>query len=144
MIFPPHSVLLAYASLFDAALWIVVLRIVGPALSLQMALQLPAFARIGCQFLGQEQQARWADRGDDGQCGGPKVESYHALARLVFGLLQRMTFENELHRIHTAAAVGASCLGRGGWLAQLAHVLDKMLQSVEDNFLSPVYPCRDL
>jgi hypothetical protein len=142
--FPPHTVLLASASLFDAALCIVVLRVVGPALSLQLALQPPACARIGRQFLGQEQQARWADLGDDGQCGGPKVESYHALAGHVCGLLQRMTFENELHRIHTAAAVGASCLGRGGWLAQQAHVLDALLQSVVDDFVLPVDQGRDL
>jgi hypothetical protein len=55
--FPPHTVLLAAASFVDAALCIVVLRIVGPTLALQMALQPPAFARIGCQFLGKQQQA---------------------------------------------------------------------------------------
>ena len=92
-----------------------------------MALQPPACARIGGQFLGQQQQARWADLGDDGQGGGPQVESYHALAGPVFGFLQRMTFENELHTVHQATAVGASCLGRGGWLAQQAHVLDALL-----------------
>src|SRR6266852_3660075 len=46
--FPPHTVLLAFVSFFDAAFGIVVLGIVGPTLSLQMALQLAAFARIGC------------------------------------------------------------------------------------------------
>src|SRR6266849_9786083 len=122
--FPPHTVLLASTSFFDAALYIVVLGIVGPTLALQMALQPPACARIGCQFLGQQQQARRADLGDDGQRGGPQIESHRSLAGPVCGFLQRMTFENELHRIHQAAADGASCLGRGGWLAQQAHVLD--------------------
>src|SRR5712692_8437047 len=124
---PPHAPSLASTSFFDAALCIVVLGIVGPTLSLQMALQPPACARIGCQFLGQQQQARRADLGDDGQRGGPQIESHRSLAGPVCGFLQRMTFENELHRIHQAAAVGASCLGRGGWLAQQAHVLDALL-----------------
>src|SRR5260370_40804524 len=66
----PHTVLLASTSFFDAALCIVVLRIVGPALPLQVALQPPARARIGSQFLGQEQQARRALLRDNGQRSG--------------------------------------------------------------------------
>src|SRR6266852_3529204 len=135
--FPPHASSLAL-SFFDAALCIVVLGIVGSTLSLQMALQPAALACIGRQFLGQQQQARRADLGDDGQRGGPQVESYRALAGPVCGFLQRMTFEDELHRIHQAAAVGASCLGRGGWLAQQAHVLDTLLESVVDHLVLPV------
>src|SRR6266852_5647885 len=124
---PPHALPLDFASFFDAALCIVVLGIVGPTLSLQVALQPAACARIGCQFLGQEQQARRADLGDDGQRGGPQVESYRSLAGPVCGFLQRITFENELHRVHEAPTVGSLCLGRGGWLAQQAHVLDALL-----------------
>src|SRR5260370_27446352 len=49
--FTPHPSPLAL-SFFDAALCIVVLGVVGPALPLQMALQPAALARIGRQFLG--------------------------------------------------------------------------------------------
>jgi len=55
-----------------------------------------------------------------------------------------MIFENELHRIHEAAAVGASCLGRGGPPAQQAHVLDALLESVVDDFVLPVDQGWDL
>jgi len=140
---PPHAPPLASTSFFDAALCIVVLGVVGPALPLQMALQPPALARIGSQFLGQEQQACRALLRDNGHRRGPEIESYHALAGHVFGFLQGMTFENELHRIHKAAAVGASCLGRGGALAQQAHVLDALLQSVVDHLVLPVDQGRD-
>ena len=76
--------------------------------------------------------------------GGPQVESYHALAGPVFGFLQRMTFENKLHTVHQATAVGALCLGRGGWLAQQAHVLDALLEFVVDHFVLPIDQGRDL
>src|SRR5258708_20892334 len=98
--FPPHTVLLAFVSFFDAALCIVVLGIVGPTLSLQMALQPAACARIGCQFLGQGQQSRRAALRGHGHPGRPQVESYRSLAGPVCAVLQRMTFEGELHRIH--------------------------------------------
>jgi hypothetical protein len=141
--FPPHTPLLAFVSFFDAALCIIVLGIVGPALPLQVALQPAALARIGRQFLGQQQQVCWTDLGDDGQRRGPQIESHRALARPVFRFLQRMTFQYELHRVHEAPAVGASCLGRGGWLAQQAHVLDALLESVVDHLVLPVDQGRD-
>jgi hypothetical protein len=111
--FPPHAPPLAAPSFFDAALRIVVLGIVDPSLSLQMALQPSACARIGCQFLGQQQQARRADRGDDSQRGGPKVESHCSLARHVFAFLERVTLQNKLHTVHEAPTVGTLCQGRG-------------------------------
>src|SRR5712692_4508015 len=97
---PPHAPPLAFVSFFDAALCIVVLGIVGPTLSLQMALQPAACARIGCQFLGQQQQARRADLGDDGQRGGPQIESHRPFARPVCGFLQGMTLQYDQHRVH--------------------------------------------
>ncbi len=135
---PPHASSQASASFFDAAFGIVVRLIVGPTLPLQMALQPTVRARIGCQFLGQEQQARQALLRDNGQCRWPQIESHRSLARHVFGFLQGMTFENELDRVHQAPTVGSLCPGRGGSLAQQAHVLDAALEGVVDDFVLPV------
>src|SRR6266849_2303350 len=141
---PPHAPPLASTSFFDTALCIVVLGIVGPALPLQMALQPAACARIGRQFLGQEQQARRALLRDNGHRRGSQIESHRPFARPVLWFLQRMAFENKLHRVHEAPAVGASCLGRGGSLTEQAHVLDALLQSVVDHLVLPVDQGRDL
>ena len=141
---PPHAAPLASASFFDAALRIVVLGIVGPSLPLQMALQPPASALIGCQFLGQEQPARWALPRYDGQRGWPQVESYRSLARRIFGLLQRVPLENELHTVHEAPTVGTLCQGRGCPMPEQTYVLDALLQSVVDRLVLPVNQDRDL
>ena len=142
--FPPHAPPLAAASCFDAPLRVVVLGIVGPSLSLQMTLQSPARARIGCQFLGEEQQARRADLGHDGQRGRSQVESHRSLARQVFGLLQGVPRQNELHTVHEAPTVGTLCLGRGCPMPEQAHVLDTLLQSVVDHLILPVDQSRNL
>jgi hypothetical protein len=140
---PPHASPLAL-SFFDAALCIVVLGVVGPALPLQVALQPAALACIGRQFLGQEQQARRADLGDNGQRRGPQIESHRPFARPVCGFLQGMTFQDELHRVYEAPTVSSLCLGRGGWLAQQAHVLDALPQPMVDDFVLPVDQGGDL
>src|SRR5713101_7107526 len=69
---------------------------------------------------------------------GSQIESHRPFARPVLWFLQRMAFENKLHRVHEAPAVGASCLGRGGSLTEQAHVLDALQQSVVDHLVLPV------
>ena len=141
---PPHAAPLASASFFDAALRIVVLGIVGTTLPLQMALQPTACASIGCQFLGKQQQARWALPRYDGQRGRSQVESYCSLARRILGLLQGVPLENELHTVHEAPTVGALCQVRGCPMPEQTHVLDALLQSVVDHLVLPVDQDREM
>ncbi len=124
---PPHASPLASAAFADAAFLIVMLLIVGTTLPLQMSLQPAARARVGRQFLSEEQQARQALLRDNGHRRWSEIESHRSLARHVFWFLQRMTFKDELERIHEAPPVGALGLGRGGSLAEQAHVLDALL-----------------
>src|SRR5713101_7482650 len=75
---------------------------------------------------------------------GPQIESHRPFARPVCGFLQGMTFQDELHRVHEAPTVGALCLGRGGALAEQAHVLDALPQPMVDDFVLPVDQGWDL
>src|SRR5260370_4273566 len=75
---------------------------------------------------------------------GPQIESHRSLARHVFGFLQWVTFQDELHTVHEAPTVGTFGLGRGGALPEQAHVLDALLQPMADDYVLPVDQGRDL
>jgi hypothetical protein len=61
------------------------------------------------------------------------------------GLLIAATFPPHTLLLASASFVdAASCMVRGGWLAQQAHVLDALLESVVDHLVLPVDQGRDL
>src|SRR5579862_700733 len=71
-VFPLQALL---PTLLDASLFIVVVRVVGPALSLHLALEPPDRLGIGCQFGTEQIQAWGALTGHDGNGRGSQVQA---------------------------------------------------------------------
>src|SRR5690348_13980381 len=73
------AVMPGLAALFAAALLVVVLRVVGPALTVQLALQAPFCCYLGGECGAKRAQPCLSGTGHDGNGGGSQVQSHRPL-----------------------------------------------------------------
>src|SRR5487761_803658 len=81
----------------DAPLLVIVLRIVGPALAVQFALQTAHLSNIGLQLLAEDLQAGWSLTRDTGQCGGTNIQTQDIRAGLVLRFEIGLALNHQLY-----------------------------------------------
>src|SRR5713226_5186632 len=72
---------------FDAALLVIVLRVVGATLTIKLALQTSFCACVGCEFLAQGSKPCLPCAWDNGQRRGSQIQADHVGSWLVLGFL---------------------------------------------------------
>src|SRR5258708_1985529 len=129
----------ALTVLLDTPFLVVVLRVVGAALAVQLALKPPLLTGIGSQFLAQGYKPRLPLAWDDSNGRGSKVQPDHVMSRLIFWLLLvGGARESQLHGVAVALAVRAFGTRTGRLTTHQPCVLDAVVQSIFDHRVIPV------
>ena len=102
-----------FASLLDATLVVIVVWIVGPSLTLHLALQTSTSASIRGQFCAEREQAYFPLSWHDGKRRWPYVEADDVVTRRVLRFLMSCAGQDQLDEIPVASAIGSLCLRRG-------------------------------
>ncbi len=133
-----------FAVLVNAAPLVVVVRVVGAALPLHLALQSALLADIWAQFLTELDQLCFPCTRHHRERRGTNIESKRVVTGLVLRLLVGRALYDQLHEITMALAVCPLCPGGRRLAAYQSRILQAVAQSIGDYRIVPINQCGDV
>ena len=135
----PLAVMPGLATPCAAALLVIVLRVVGPALTVQLALQTSFRSYPGGECGAKQAQPCFSGTGHDGNGGGSQVQSHCPLPGGVLRFLGGHPFQGQLDGVARAVPVRPFGAGTGGVASQEPDIFDAVpQQTIQDHGIRPV------
>ena len=107
-VFPPES------PFFHTPLLVIVVRVVGASLPIQLALETAFLVLVGFEVATEREQSRLTFVRHHGHGGGPQIKTHLGRSHVMLRLLERNAFQDELGAVAVAISVSALCLMRRG------------------------------
>src|SRR5262249_4044145 len=132
------AVMPGLAAFFAASLLVIVLRVVGPALTVELALQASFRCYPGGECGAKQAQPRFTLLGHDSNSGGSQIQPHRPLSRGVLRFVIGPPFQGQLGVVAEAVPVRSLGAWTGGVASQQPDIFDAVPQAIQDHGILPV------
>jgi hypothetical protein len=139
----PLAVMPVLLALLDAALGVIVVRIIRTTLAIQFSLETAFLLVVTFELSTEGEKSSFSLLGDNGKGRRAKIKPDECRSSLVLGFLVGHAFQDQLCVVVIALTIRSLSLWRTSPTTQQAHKLDRVIQAMFDDRIIPVNECLD-
>src|SRR5579884_1459616 len=130
-------------TLFHTSFGIIILWIIDPPLSVELALQAAFLVLLCLEFTTEGEQSRPARLRHNGDSRRPKIKANRCRSHVMLWLLIGNALQDKLSVVAIALPISALGLWARGATAKESHVLDTLVKSMFHNRIIPINERRE-